>query len=211
MLRRREHAAGREPVGERAAVAAHGRGRRAEGAPGRALERAGQAEVEHRREVDVDADAAQVARRRDALGAHGRGVAASPPSPPPSATARPDRRFTSPPSWSIITSSGRSRRAAGPRLRSACRRAVSARSCAREAMLRLNRITPATSPRRTCPRERVRARSCPAARRRSAGRRPARASAADAVVAGPGAPPPAAANTATASSDASMRGGARVG
>lgn len=56
----------------------------------------------------------------------------------------PESRFTKPPSWSIITSSGAPSAASRGM---ACRRASCARSWLRDAMLRLNRITPAASPR----------------------------------------------------------------
>ena len=99
-------------------------GARAEAAFGLLGVAAGPGDVEHRRQVDVDADVAQVGRgaRRP-----GRRLKAAPRAPICSAEAvgAPSIRFTRPPSWSIITSSG-SRSPGGRRI--ACRRATTRRA-----------------------------------------------------------------------------------
>ena len=86
-----------------AVAATRGRGR-AEAAVGVGDVAPGPGDVEHRREVDVDADVAQVQRGAPALRAAEGGA----PFPITRAEAlgAPPIRFTSPPSWSIITSSG---------------------------------------------------------------------------------------------------------
>ena len=147
MLDHRRHAAGEQPVGEGAGASSATRRRLGrEGAAADRLGHAGRGDVEHRRAVDVDADLAQIVRDQPARAAaplRGRPRRSSAASRPMSRAAGRVRhcggrsRITRPPSWSIRT--GR-RAVAAPSARSS---SVSARSWARSAQLRWNRMTPA--------------------------------------------------------------------